>query len=304
MSDSASRPLCAITGSSGYVGSRLRDHFVGSGWDVLELVRRPAAGPRAVSFTLGEPVSPAAFDGVTALVHCAWDFTPRTDAAMGLVNVEGTRRLFDAARAAGVSRIVFISSISAFPGCRSRYGRAKLAAEQVATDAGAATVRPGLVFDAEAGGMFGTLMRQVRSGRVVPLVGDGSQPQYLVHSADLAAVVERIVADHTIPAALFTVAHSTPWRLRDVIAAIATALRRRVTFVAVPWQLVWAALRSAELLHVPLRVRSDSVVSLMHPDPHPVFLPDTFGRDPCRPFGVAALESSAERGSVPPQIPA
>ena len=37
--------------------------------------------------------------------------------------------LLDAARAAGVGRVLFVSSISAYDGCRSAYGRGKLRVE-------------------------------------------------------------------------------------------------------------------------------------------------------------------------------
>src|SRR5206468_10991476 len=66
---------------------------------------------------------------VSVLVHAAWDFSALTAADIHRVNVEGSARLFQLAREAGVRRIVLISSISAFNGARSLYGRAKLEVE-------------------------------------------------------------------------------------------------------------------------------------------------------------------------------
>jgi hypothetical protein len=44
-----------------------------------------------------------------------------------------------------------------------------------------------------------------------------------------------------------------------------------VKFVPVPWRLIWAPLRLAEALRLPLKFRSDSVISLVNQDPHPDF---------------------------------
>jgi len=67
--------------------------------------------------------------------------------------VEGSIRLLRMAKAAGVGRIVFISTISAFTGARSRYGRAKLQVESVCRELGGIILRPGLVFGDSPGGV-------------------------------------------------------------------------------------------------------------------------------------------------------
>ncbi len=124
------KKICAITGSNGYVGGCVKNHFTAHGWDVLELTRQPKPGARAEKFQLGAEISPAVFAGVTALVHCAYDFLPLRWDGLRAVNVTGTEKLFRAARAAGVGKIICISSISAYDGCRSLYGQAKLEIEK------------------------------------------------------------------------------------------------------------------------------------------------------------------------------
>src|SRR5260370_41877608 len=86
-----------------------------------------------------------------------------------------------------------MSTISAFEGCRSDYGRAKLQIEAAGLAAGALVVRSGLVWadgPPSGGGMFGSLARSVRGG-LVPLIGGGRHPQYLVHVQDLWALLRR-----------------------------------------------------------------------------------------------------------------
>ena len=62
------------------------------------------------------------FRGADAVVHLAWLIQPSRDAeALRATNVEGSRRVFDAAGAAGVKALVYASSIGAYsPGPKDR----------------------------------------------------------------------------------------------------------------------------------------------------------------------------------------
>ena len=99
-------------------------------------------------FHLGEELAPDLFRSlhISALVHCAYDFHPVKRAEIRRVNVEGSRKLLVAAQAGGVERMAVMSSISAFKGCRSLYGQAKLEIEAAAASFGALVVRSGLVY--------------------------------------------------------------------------------------------------------------------------------------------------------------
>jgi nucleoside-diphosphate-sugar epimerase len=283
--------LCAITGTGGYVGGCLKNYFAARGWEILELTRRPRPGARAVAFQLGAEISPPALAGVNALVHCAYDFQPLHPEEIRAVNVEGTRKLFQAARAAGVGRIVCLSSISAYDGCRSLYGKAKLEIEKIALDSGAQVIRPGLVYGSQPAGMFGRLVAQIRKASVIPLIGDGSQIQFLVHHEDLAAFIEKFAAGKIeIALRILTAAHDRPWPFKQLLLEIARGLDKQVKFVPLPWWLVWAGLKSAETCGLRLNFRSDSVVSLMHQDPNPDFSPNAAAGLVCRTFEIEKLK--------------
>jgi len=282
--------LCAITGTGGYVGGCLKNYFAARGWEILELTRRPGPGVRAVAFQLGAEIPASALAGVDALVHCAYDFQPLRPEEIRAVNVDGTRMLFQAARAAGVARIVCLSSISAYDGCRSLYGRAKLEIEKIALDHGALVLRPGLVYGSAPRGMFGKLVAQVRKSSVIPLVGHGSQFQFLVHQEDLAAFIEKFIAGKTAMAPrVLIAAHERPWPFRELLSEIARGLDKQVCFVPLPWRLVWVALKTAEACGLRLNFRSDSLVSLMYQNPNPDFSPNAAAGLMCRPFRAKAL---------------
>jgi nucleoside-diphosphate-sugar epimerase len=236
----------AITGAHGFVGSMLARHFEDDGWEVVRFSHSRSAGDKAtVPFLLGGDVVPEIFRSrqISALIHCAYDFHPVSRSEIHRVNVEGSRKLLTAARAGGVEKMVVISTISAFEGCTSTYGRAKLEIESAAASVGALVVRPGVIYGdgpPSAGGMFGSLAKSVQSG-VVPLIDGGIHPQYLIHEEDLWHLVKRFVdGELRDPGRPVLAAARKPWPLRDLLAELARRQGRHPRFVNVPWMPVWA----------------------------------------------------------------
>jgi nucleoside-diphosphate-sugar epimerase len=284
------KKICAITGSNGYVGGCVKKYFAAHGWEILELTRRPQPNSRAVKFQLGEEIPPSAFENISALVHCAYDFQPLGWGKICEVNIEGSLKLFWAARAAGVKKIIFISSISAYDGCRSLYGNAKLHAEKLALESGALVIRPGLVYGSGLGGMFGKLAAQIRNSPVIPLIGDGSQIQFLVHNEDLCSFIEKFASEQIkIPPQILTAANEQPWAFKQLLLEIARALEKNPKFIPLPWRLVWFGLKSVELFGLKLNFRSDSLVSLMNQNPAPDFSANSKIELICRPFEIEKL---------------
>jgi len=272
--NSGVRAVCALTGAQGYVGSQIHRALERTSWQVVSLSRRPARNGDTIQWRLDD-AQPLADElhrrSVSALVHAAWDFSHTRRSDIERVNVRGSVRLMDEALAGGVRRIVFISTMSAYPGARSLYGRSKLIVENEAADRGAVVLRPGLVYGQHPGGVFGALQHQVTRSRIIPLIGNGSYPQYLVHEDDVGAAVVAALACSVPPGEPVSVAHPQPWPLRRIIEEIATAHHRQVALVPTPVRLVLAGLRAAETVGLRSGFRSDSLVSLVHPNPRPDF---------------------------------
>ena len=278
---------CLVTGASGYLGSRVKTALQQRGWRVVELTRKPDPGDHTRYFVLGEDVSPDIFLRATALVHCAYDFKQISWDDIHQVNVIGSEKLLRAAQQAKLKSIVYISSISAFDGCRSLYGKAKLETEKIAHSLGAYVIRPGLIYGDSPDGMFGKLISQVEKARVLPLFGGGAQIQYLIHEQDLTAFIGDCVAGKILPLKTpVTIAHEQPWTFRQLLEAIARAQGKKLSFIPVPWRLVWAGIKGAELCRVPLSFRSDSLVSLVYQNPRPSFAEQRELKIVCRPFAM------------------
>jgi nucleoside-diphosphate-sugar epimerase len=262
------KTVCAVTGATGYVGSCIASALAAE-FDVVPMGRSTGGeGIRWQMDAAQDVTAELRSRNVKVLVHSAWDFTHPKVAANWQCNVEGSRRLIAAAQAAGVQRLVFISTISAFEGARSEYGKSKLAVEQMVLAAGGTVIRPGLVWGERPGGMFGSLRQQVNKGGIVPIISDGRYPQYLVHADDLAAIVLR-AAKGEFAGRVLTAAHPKPWLLRDLILRMAIEEGKTVKLVGVPWRGIYAALKIAETLGLKIGFRSDSVISLVYQDPAP-----------------------------------
>ena len=98
-----------VTGAAGTIGTALRALLPDLGWEVVGFDRTPAPGVRA-----GDVTDPAALDqvmaGVDAVVHLAGQPTEAPWPVIRDANVEGAYQVFEAARRAGVRRVVFASS--------------------------------------------------------------------------------------------------------------------------------------------------------------------------------------------------
>jgi nucleoside-diphosphate-sugar epimerase len=286
------KKICAITGGNGYVGGCIKKFLAAQDWETFELTRRPKPGARAFQFQLGDDLSPDLLSGVNAFVHCAYDFEPPGWDDIVAVNVEGSRKVLQAARAANVPKIICLSSISAFDGCRSLYGKAKLEIEKIALANGALVIRPGLVYGGAAGGMFGKLSEKLSKSALVPIVGSGSQVQYLVHNEDLSAFIEKFASGAVeIPPRILTAANEKSWPFKQLVSEIARARGKVPTMIPVPWRLVWLALRSAETCGLKLKFRSDNLISFIYQNRSPDFSANAQFGLVCRPFDVQSLKS-------------
>jgi nucleoside-diphosphate-sugar epimerase len=256
----------AVTGASGYLGSRIGARFAAAGWRVLRLVRTPQPGAEDErAYQLAGPCPPGLLDSVDALVHAAYDLRLTRREDIWRVNVEGTRRLLAAATAEGVGRVVVLSSMSAYPGTRQLYGQAKLAIEEAALATGAVVLRPGLVYGADPGGTAGALRRLTRLP-LLPLISPDAV-QFPVHEDEVGAAVVAAATVERAPAGPVGVAAPAAVPFSRVLEMLAAAEGRRCRFlpIPVPWQLALGAIRAAELLRLPLPFRSDSILGLVRP---------------------------------------
>ena len=267
-------PVVAVTGANGYVGSVIANALrpqvqvvglVRTNRNPDDIVWSFDSDPAALATTLRQR-------GVTHLIHAAWDMKANALAAMERECVAGSARLFEAARAAGIEKPIFISTISAFARARSAYGRSKLMVEDMTLRQGGVVLRLGLVYGEGDGGVFGNLKQAVAKSRFVPMIGDGRALQYPLHEQTLAEVIRRAVGDDFNDAQRpLLVAQPEGITFRALLRYIADRQDKQITLVPVPWRLLYGGLKLAETAGLKLNFRSDSVISFVFQDAAPDF---------------------------------
>jgi len=143
-----------VTGANGFLGSHMCERLLAGGHTVRAMVRRTSdlrwirdTGVELAYADLADSAALArAVAGIDRVFHAAAAVRPRDPRDYERVNAEGTRAMAEACAGAGVSRLVFFSSVAAAGPARSpgrpmteadavrpvsAYGRGKLAAERV-----------------------------------------------------------------------------------------------------------------------------------------------------------------------------
>ncbi len=185
----------AVTGASGFVGRHVIERLVADGHDVRVLSHRTPPGRNSgITRVRGSLDDPAALAELVrdadAVVHMAAAVAAASEARFHRVNAEGTRRLAEAAREAGVSRFLLLSSLAARRPDLSAYAASKKAAEE------ALAQTEGLAWDAlRPPAVYGPGDRQVlvffrllKHGIGVLPAGDSARVS-VIHVADLADAV-------------------------------------------------------------------------------------------------------------------
>ncbi len=253
-----------VTGAQGYVGSAVAQALADAGHHVVALTRKPDGVHEPRPYELTSPVPAGLLGGIDVVIHCAYDWTPRTWDDVVRVNIEGTRRLLDAA-VAERARFILISSVSAFEGTRQMYGNAKLASERLTLEAGGNVVRLGTVYGGTNGGVFGLLLRFAKLP-VIPVFAAGSR-QALIHLDNATTAVVALAEAESVNGQLLGLASPSTIRFGDLMRAISSANGRSSVILPVPWLAVYLPLRAAERLGVNPPVQSETVLGLARPAP-------------------------------------
>ncbi|MFG3493263.1 NAD-dependent epimerase/dehydratase family protein [Streptomyces sp. NPDC047972] len=242
-------PNLLITGATGFIGSRVAAAAASAREPagVRLLVRRPPTGPGEsarprTETVLGDLRDPAslrrACAGIDVVVHCASMIGGDPEEARA-VNDAGTRALVEAATAAGVTRVVSLSTASvhgrgpfraAAPGTLplapvSATSRTRAAGERYVLDAGGTVLRPHLVYGTGDRLLMPGLVRLL-AALPAPLDG-GSSLHSLVDVDTLAGVLLGAALSAATEPGPYYVQHPEPVPVGELLAAAEDLLTHR-----------------------------------------------------------------------------
>lgn len=257
--------LVAVTGANGFVGGALCRALMERQIAVRALTRSGSSGDavHAVGELGPDTDWGRSLQGVDCVVHCAArvhmldDQDPDPLQAFRRVNVEGSRSLALAAAAAGVRRLVFVSSLKVHgeqtgpghpfsadmpPRPEDAYGLSKWEAEQALSEVSSATgvelvvVRPPLIYGPGAKANFLRLVRWVARGWPLPF-GAIDNRRSLLALGNLTDLLQLCTVHPHAAGQVFLASDDHDLSTPELIRCIAGALERpaRLWPVPVPW---------------------------------------------------------------------
>jgi nucleoside-diphosphate-sugar epimerase len=226
-----------VTGPDGWLGSRLVESLRGA---------YPGVEVRGMTGDLRDPADCARFVAGAkhaVLFHTAGVIHPRRVRDFYDVNVQGTKNLLDAARAAGVRRIVAVSSNSPF-GVNPRrdhrfdesspynpymnYGRSKMQMEQAvkaAPDIETVIVRAPWFYGPGQPPRQSLFFKMIRDGKA-PIVGDGMSPRSMAYVDNLALGL-RLAAEKAASGTAYWIADERPYTMNEIVDTVEDLLEKQ-----------------------------------------------------------------------------
>lgn len=265
--------LIAITGATGFVGQALLDHALASGSAARALVRSEQAPRKGVSWIKGDLADQRALarltKGAEAVIHVAGVINAPTADGFEAGNVAGTLAAIEASKKAGISRFIFVSSLSAREPQLSAYGASKAKAEKLVRASGLdwTIVRPPAIYGPRDREMF-ELFRVAKWG-LLPMPPKAGRAS-LLHVDDLARLLLALVPERrTVSHKVFEPDDGRPggWSHYEMARAIGWAMGKRPWVLHLPERMLhriaWA---DGKLRKDKAKLTPDRVSYMSHPD--------------------------------------
>ncbi|MFB8341159.1 NAD-dependent epimerase/dehydratase family protein [Brucella cytisi] len=231
----------AVTGAGGFIGSALTQMLIGEGHDVLPLSRNELSDPD--------------FSSVETVIHCAAlahrTGSERPDAdTFDAVNHRLAVELAANAKAAGVGRFVFVSTIYTIAGNplpltpdmplkpRDDYGRAKAKAEADLREINGIEIviaRPVLVYGPGARANLKALIKLCGSGLPLPFgLADNRRSFVSLENVARALIFLSVAPAEKVAGRVFHLAEPQPRSTKELVTKLRAALGKPVRLAPVP----------------------------------------------------------------------
>lgn len=287
----------AITGGTGFVGRNLARRLTSQGHEVVLISRgvdsrdpeiRGEKGATFLPIGTGDVAALSeAFQGCAAVAHLGGINREIGTQTYANVHVQGTANVLEAAKAAGVSKVLFLSFLRARPGCGSPYHESKWAAEELvrASGLGYTIFKAGVIYG-RGDHMLDHISHAMHTFPIFLLVGFKPKLARPLAIEDLVRVMAESLLNGQLSRKTVPITGPEEMDLRELVGRIArVAGRRPLTFPVPVWMHYAMAWVFERTMTVPLaakaqvRILSESLVE-------PAFAPDALPPDlrPKTPF--------------------
>ena len=248
-----SKGLVTIFGGSGFIGRYAARALVRDGWRVRIAVRKPhlagdakLAGPPgwvdlAQANIRNRMSVERAVEGADAVVNLVGILFEKGPQSFEAAQRDGALNVAEAAKKAGVKRLVQISSIGADVESKSDYARTKAEAEAGVREIfpGAVILRPSIVFGPEDN--FFNKFAAMASGPVtnvlpfLPAIGGGRTKLQPVYAGDVADAIAAAVKGDEVEGRTFELGGPRVYEFRDIYAFIGETIDRKRYAIPLPF---------------------------------------------------------------------
>jgi len=231
----------AMTGATGFVGSRFLDLAVKQGYIVRALTRKKQDDRPNVTWVRGALDNAKSLgqlcDGAQIVVHIAGLVNAPDRAGFEAGNVSGTLSVVEAAKQAGAQRFIHISSLAATQPELSIYGETKAKAEKIVASSGLdwTIIRPPAVYGPGDTEML-DLFKMAKWG-FITLPPDADGKLSVIHVDDLCPAIAAVMPVHEdLTAQIFEVDDGIggAWTQSNFAKAIGAAIGKQIKPIGMP----------------------------------------------------------------------
>lgn len=250
-----------ITGPNGFIGSHLYSRLNGNQYKLRTLSRFPytLCSDHWITDLATENCPEGLCAGIDTIFHLAGKAhalaeNQQDEAEYRLINTEGTRKLLEAARQAGVKRFVFFSSVKAVGECDlqpmdesvtipadTSYGQSKYEAEQLVLHGGyvphPVVIRPCMVYGNSDKGNLPLMIKAIHKGLFPPLP-ELHNRRSMVHVEDVVSAALLAAENPAAAGQVYIVSDGQSYSTRQLYDWIRAGLGKPFLNWAIPFTML------------------------------------------------------------------
>ena len=230
----------AITGGTDFVGRHLARHLLSLGHQPILLARgrdlRHPPVAAVIHTDLSDPgLLAEAIRGCDAIAHCAGINREIGSQTYRRVHIDGTRNIIEAARLAGVPRLLMLSFLRACPDCGSPYHESKFQAEELLRQSALdyTILKAGMIYG-RGDHMLDHLSHTLFTLSLFATVGFREQPIRPVAVNDATRFITAALAAGRLSRQTVCVLGPETLLLSEAVRRVAATLHRRVWILPAP----------------------------------------------------------------------
>ena len=293
----------AITGGTGFVGSKLAEWLTANGHEAVVISRRAGVDIQNQA-TLSEAVR-----NCDVIAHCAGINREIGTQTYENVHVRGTAHIIDAAKTMGVKKILLLSFLRARPECGSAYHESKWAAEELIRESGLdyTILKAGVIYG-KGDHMLNHLSRAFHTFPIFGFVGFQQKLMRPVAVNDVVQIIKASLVDDRLSRKTVVITGPETLTLQQAVKEVAAVVGKKPFYFRMPvlfhYGLAWVCEKSMKIPMVAkaqVRILSETLIDSATlcdklPEdlvPEQSFTPENIrsGLPPAQRFGMGDLRN-------------